>query len=170
MLKVSARAKKIAKTRANISPQDVEEDSTDDRDDSAYSEVEDSDSEDEPESLHSDTLDDESDADTKRRKRKRGNIPKTKKATTRAQLVSPRKKKKAPQNEEELEIEEGQEIVGVVVQAPKEGWGKYIVLQLRCYRQVVYLSAIIAPAGQISQHTLDFLTKLMDPACNDRQW
>lgn len=26
------------------------------------------------------------------------------------------------------------------------------------------------PAGQISQNTLDFLVKLKDPNCNNREW
>jgi len=46
-------------------------------------------------------------------------------------------------------LNEGQEIVGVVVQAPETG-------------QV--------PPGQISQNMLDFLTNLKNPACNDREW
>ena len=63
---------------------------------------------------------------------------------------SPRKKaRKTDENDENEELNEGQEIVGVVVQAPKTG-------------QV--------PPGQISQNTLDFLTNLKNPACNDREW
>ncbi|TFK21201.1 hypothetical protein FA15DRAFT_672761 [Coprinopsis marcescibilis] len=46
-------------------------------------------------------------------------------------------------------LKDGQEIVGVVVQAPKTGR---------------------VPPGQISQNTMDFLNRLKDPACNDREW
>ncbi|KAF8345669.1 hypothetical protein F5887DRAFT_1282356 [Amanita rubescens] len=60
-----------------------------------------------------------------------------------------RKKVKESDEEEEVELDDGQEVVGVVVKAPKTG-------------QV--------PPGQISKNTLDFLTKLKDPEYNDRQW
>jgi len=87
----------------------------------------------------SDDLDDESDDQSKKRKLA---SPKKKQ--------SPRKKaKKTDENYEYEELDEGREIVGVVVQAPKTG-------------QV--------PPGQISQNTFDFLAKLKDPACNDREW
>ena len=87
----------------------------------------------------SDDLDE--DSDDQRKKRKLAS-PKKKQ--------SPRKKaRKTDENDEFEELNEGQEIVGVVVQAPKTG-------------QV--------PPGQISQNTLDFLTKLKNPACNDREW
>jgi len=73
----------------------------------------------------SDALDDESaeDATSKKRKRKSASMKKTK--PTR----SPRKKtKKAVDSDEEVEdefdLKEGQEIVGVVVQAPKTGRGE----------------------------------------------
>lgn len=63
---------------------------------------------------------------------------------------SPRKKaRRTDENDEYEELNEGQEIVGVVVQAPKTG-------------QV--------PPGQLSQNTLDFLINLKNPACNDREW
>ncbi|KAH7915947.1 hypothetical protein BJ138DRAFT_1140810 [Hygrophoropsis aurantiaca] len=51
--------------------------------------------------------------------------------------------------EVEVDLKEGQEVVGVVVKAPKTGW---------------------APPGQVSKNTLDFLARLKDPACNDREW
>ncbi|KIM64983.1 hypothetical protein SCLCIDRAFT_63538, partial [Scleroderma citrinum Foug A] len=60
------------------------------------------------------------------------------------------KKKRKTQEEEEvsdIDLKDGQEVVGKVVQAPKTGW---------------------AAKGRISQHTLDFLKQLRDPACNDR--
>lgn len=87
----------------------------------------------------SDNLDEDSDDLSKKRKR-----------ATPKKTQSPRKKtRRKDENEEYEELTEGQEIVGVVVQAPKTG-------------QV--------PHGQISQNTLDFLTNLKDPACNDREW
>jgi hypothetical protein len=87
----------------------------------------------------SDDLDEDSDDQSKKRKHA---SPKKKQ--------SPRKKaRKTGENDECEELNEDQEIVGVVVQAPKTG-------------QV--------PPGQISQNTLDFLTKLKNPACNDREW
>jgi len=49
----------------------------------------------------------------------------------------------------EVELEEGEELVGVVVQAPETG---------------------LVPAGQISQNTLDFLTQLQDSKRNNRAW
>ena len=89
----------------------------------------------------SDDLDGDSDDNLKSKKRKHAS-PKKKR--------SPRKKARTTDENDEYEgLNEGQEIVGVVVQAPKTG-------------QV--------PPGQISQNTLDFLTKLKNPACNDREW
>jgi hypothetical protein len=87
----------------------------------------------------SDDLDEDSDVQSKKRKHA---SPK--------KNQSPRKKaRKTDEDDEYDELTEGQEVVGMVVQAPKTG-------------QV--------PPGQISQNTLDFLTKLKDPACNDREW
>lgn len=87
----------------------------------------------------SDDLDDDSDDQSKKRKRTSPKKPKS----------SRKKTKRTDENEEYEELPDGQEIVGVVVQAPKTG-------------QV--------PPGQISQNTLDFLNNLKDPACNDREW
>jgi hypothetical protein len=98
----------------------------------------------------SDALDEDSDfgeATRKGNKARSSSNPTPKKKTQ-----SPRKKKKFAAESDvefEAELKEGQEVVGVVVQAPKTGR---------------------VPPGQISQNTLDFLTKLKDPACNDRQW
>ncbi|KAK0212342.1 hypothetical protein DFS33DRAFT_1376841 [Desarmillaria ectypa] len=86
------------------------------------------------EEFNSDALDDDSDNKLKKRKK------------------SPKKKRKVADDEYEgsdLELEEGQEIVGVVIDAPKTG-------------QV--------PPGQVSQNTLDFLAQLQKPECNDREW
>ncbi|KAF8965786.1 hypothetical protein BDZ97DRAFT_1811025 [Flammula alnicola] len=96
----------------------------------------------------SDALDEDSDDGTVKRKRK----GRSSTSTSPKKSQSPRKKKKqVDESEEEFEadLKEGQEVVGVVVQAPKTGR---------------------VPPGQISQNTLNFLNKLKDPACNDRQW
>ncbi len=63
----------------------------------------------------------------------------------------PRKKRKVADaaSQSELELEEGQEVAGIVVQAPKTG---------------------LVPPGQISANTFEFLGKLKDPKCNDRTW
>ncbi|KAI0767524.1 hypothetical protein C8Q74DRAFT_1334899 [Fomes fomentarius] len=122
-------------------------------------------SESETESLHSDALDDEDDDEAESRgkknkkdlKRKRGSVSSPKKAPAKKAKASPAKKrkiKKARKDEDEdeesdLELEEGQEIVGVVIQAPKTGR---------------------VPPGQISKNTLDFLSELKKPECNDREW
>lgn len=89
----------------------------------------------------SDALDDVSELESGGTKRKR--VEKTPKKTRAA------KRKKPQESDEELELHDGQEVVGVLVMAPTTG-------------QV--------PPGQISQNTLDFLTQLKDPECNDRQW
>ncbi|KAI0752617.1 hypothetical protein C8Q80DRAFT_1147298 [Daedaleopsis nitida] len=117
-------------------------------------------------SLHSDALDDESDvlessAERSGKKRKRVSAASPKKGGSKAGAKgpgkaskgSPRKKRKPAKDSEEeesdLELQEGQEIVGVVVQAPKTGR---------------------VPPGQISKNTLDFLSQLKKPECNDREW
>jgi hypothetical protein len=70
--------------------------------------------------------------------------------TRQAKKAQPLAKKRRVDNESsEIELEEGQELVGVVVKAPKTG---------------------IVPPGQISQNTFDFLGKLNDPDCNNRKW
>ncbi|KAF7329948.1 hypothetical protein MKEN_00258700 [Mycena kentingensis (nom. inval.)] len=88
----------------------------------------------------SDALDD-SDTEKKQKKRKRASTGSEKKAR------SPRKKKKVADSDDELD--DGVEIVGAVVQAPKTGR---------------------VPPGQVSPNTFDFLTQLRDPKCNDREW
>ncbi|KAF8889733.1 hypothetical protein CPB84DRAFT_1816414 [Gymnopilus junonius] len=66
--------------------------------------------------------------------------------------TSPKKKKQKNGNDEkefeDLELAEGQEVVGVVVQAPTTGR---------------------VPPGRISQNTFNFLTELKKPECNDRE-
>ncbi|KAJ7662091.1 hypothetical protein DFH06DRAFT_1191442 [Mycena polygramma] len=91
---------------------------------------------------NSDALDESDDEVKVQKKRKRNTEPRERR--------SPKKKKKtADTDDEDFDLQDGQEIVGAVVQAPKTG---------------------LVPAGQISKNTLDFLTQLKDPKCNDREW
>ncbi|KAJ8456170.1 hypothetical protein ONZ51_g12239 [Trametes cubensis] len=119
----------------------------------------------EVESLDSEALDSDDVAEnTKSNKRKRvvsvskklappkanGKMKTPKKVTT----ATHKKRKITPHDESEdpdseLDLAEGQEVVGVVVQAPKAGR--------------------VSP-GQISKNTLSFLTDLKKPECNDREW
>ncbi|KAJ6511440.1 hypothetical protein C8R47DRAFT_1095106 [Mycena vitilis] len=92
---------------------------------------------------NSDALDESDDEVKVQKKRKRNTEPKER-------VRSPKKKKKADDiDDEDFDLQDGQEIVGAVVQAPQTG---------------------LVPAGQISKNTLDFLTQLKDPKCNDREW
>ncbi|KAH8833723.1 hypothetical protein DL96DRAFT_1755141 [Flagelloscypha sp. PMI_526] len=94
--------------------------------------------------IDSDHLDDDSDSDSHspRKRTKRNSTSRPRKKVTKY-------KKKASDDEySDIELEEGQEIVGRIVNAPSER----------------------APPGQISQHTLSFLKQLEDPDCNDRDW
>ncbi|KAJ6618734.1 hypothetical protein B0H10DRAFT_1227199 [Mycena sp. CBHHK59/15] len=95
------------------------------------------------ENYHSDALDEDSEDGHKRSKKRKRTSEVGKRTRT------PRKKAKADSDEEEFNLKDGQEIVGMVVQAPKTGK---------------------VPAGQISRNTFDFLTHLKDPKCNDREW
>ncbi|KAI9569596.1 hypothetical protein HD554DRAFT_2204369 [Boletus coccyginus] len=149
----STKAKKPANARSQSLVEDVSED---------Y--VSGSDNED-MESLHSDALDEAYDdaEKTKKHRRvpsKRAQNPKHKPATRSTdskgapeKRTPVRKKRKVAEDtaedehESDVELKDGQEVVGKVVEAPTTGW---------------------APEGQISQHTLDFLTHMQDPACNDR--
>ncbi|KAI0772969.1 hypothetical protein BD413DRAFT_603800 [Trametes elegans] len=141
----------------------VEEDTAESDDDvDAYKDEKDAS---EVESLHSDALDeDDFDAPAsggKKRKRVSSSLKKspakktyTRKAPAKKASTSTRKKRKTAKDsedadEDDLELEDGQEVVGVVVQAPKTGR---------------------VPPGQISKNTLDFLSQLKKPECNDREW
>ncbi|KAG2052909.1 hypothetical protein BDR06DRAFT_1009044 [Suillus hirtellus] len=104
----------------------------------------------EPESLHSDALDD---LPPKKRTRSSNS-----KSSSPSKPKPKRQKRKAKEDDikdeedvddSDVDLKEGQQVVGRVVQAPKTGW---------------------VPPGQVSQNTLDFLAKLKDPACNDREW
>lgn len=109
----------------------------------------------------SDALDDDSEAETRPKKRKRVSSVVTKTRSTR------KKKKPADSDaEDEFELREGQEIVGEVVQAPKTGRGE----ALWSLHEELLAETHSVPPGQISQNTLDFLTQLRDPECNDREW
>ena len=85
---------------------------------------------------------------------------------------SARKKRKTAEEREdeesELELKEGQEVVGVVVKAPKTGRGMYYTYCLISDPRIEDGSAV--PPGQISQNTLNFLSELKKPECNDREW
>ncbi|KAG2111737.1 hypothetical protein DEU56DRAFT_935866 [Suillus clintonianus] len=108
----------------------------------------------EPESLHSDALD-----DLPPKKRTRSSNPNSKSSSPSKPKPKPKPRKRKAKEEDvkdeedvdgsDLDLKEGQQIVGRVVQAPKTGW---------------------VPPGQVSQNTLDFLLQLKDPACNDREW
>ncbi|OCH90168.1 hypothetical protein OBBRIDRAFT_793554 [Obba rivulosa] len=105
-------------------------------------------------SLHSDALDDDDAAGvaSKGRKRKAAVQSPAKAKRRSPKKGSPRKRRKAEESdddEDDVVLQEGQEIVGVVVKAPKTGR---------------------VPPGQISQNTLDFLSQLKNPECNDREW
>ncbi|CAK5263492.1 unnamed protein product [Mycena citricolor] len=99
----------------------------------------------------SDALDEEP-VETKKRKRKPAAAAGADGSPSKSKAKrSPRKRKRvqADDDESEFENDDGLEVVGKVVQAPKTG---------------------LVPAGQISQNTLDFLTQLKNPECNDREW
>jgi hypothetical protein len=74
--------------------------------------------------LDSDALDDDSEVEeTSTRKRKRRVKSPLKKSSTKKGSPKKRKKKNYSSDEAELELKEGQEVVGTVVQAPKTGRG-----------------------------------------------
>ncbi|KAH9947777.1 hypothetical protein B0H21DRAFT_310324 [Amylocystis lapponica] len=114
------------------------------------------DDEDDEASLHSDALDDDTDVeDAKRkankRKRASGSLSPVKgKQTSKRGLRQKRRKVQEESDEEvNVELKEGQEVAGIVVQAPKTGR---------------------VPPGQISQNTLNFLSQMKNPEYNDREW
>ncbi|KAI0089449.1 hypothetical protein BDY19DRAFT_1047882 [Irpex rosettiformis] len=147
------RRKNTSRKVTNSTPEDTEDEqeSDEDEDEDAYSE---------PESLHSDALDDDTPLPkASKRKRVRSSASPTK-TKSKANKSSPRKKPKTNHNDDDNdtqedeeyegpELNDGQEIVGVVVQAPKTG---------------------LVPPGQVSKNTLNFLTRLKNPECNDREW
>ncbi|KXN85780.1 hypothetical protein AN958_10845 [Leucoagaricus sp. SymC.cos] len=86
---------------------------------------------------------------TPQRDAKRSRAPKNLKEETDDDEERKSKKQDDGDEEEDIELDEGQEVVGKVVKAPTTG---------------------LVPPGQISRNTLNFLNKLKDPECNDRQW
>ncbi|KAF9227415.1 hypothetical protein BS17DRAFT_775443 [Gyrodon lividus] len=161
--------RKTAKRRATRKPTTVHESESPVEDVYHYFGSDDDDDDDDVKSLHSDALDEESDCAVKKETRKkRGRVPSpakpkpdskdkstphTKSKRGASNKMPAKKKRKVGEDEDEqgsdLELKDGQMVVGRVVQAPKIGW---------------------APNGQISQHILDFLMHMQDPACNDRVW
>ncbi|KAL0572077.1 hypothetical protein V5O48_009895 [Marasmius crinis-equi] len=100
----------------------------------------------------SDALDDDEETPTKKRsstKRKRATTSESPKKSSPGKKRRRTVKEDDSDEDDDLELKEGQEVVGKVVQAPKTGR---------------------VPAGQISQNTMNFLSKLANPACNDREW
>ena len=105
------------------------------------------------ESLHSDALDDEDEFETSKnsKKRKRASTSPKKtpsKSATKAKQAnkngsasgSARKKRKTKESEDEasdFELEDGQEVVGTVVQAPKTGRGEYFPSTFSCCKHVL---------------------------------
>ncbi|THG95263.1 hypothetical protein EW026_g6360 [Hermanssonia centrifuga] len=137
-----------------LSPELVFEESDDDQESAVHGDSEEyNGEEDDVESLHSDALDDEDEPVENARKRKRGSHPSAKaKTKSSSSKKSPRKKRKTDEDEDaelDFDLEDGQEVVGAIVRAPTTGR---------------------VPPGQISQNTLDFLTQLKNPECNDREW
>ena len=126
-------------------------------------ELEGEDSEDQVQALDSDNLDDDSadmqkQAETKRKKKKKS-------------PTKPKKRRKrAARSEEEesdLELKEGQVVVGRIVRAPKTGQGEW----RQTFQWGVRRSTLsLVPPGQISRNTFDFLSQLQKPECNDREW
>jgi hypothetical protein len=121
----------------------------------------------EPESLHSDALDD---LPPKKRTRSSNS-----KSSSPSKPKPKRRKRKAKEDDvkdededdgSDVDLKEGQQVVGRVVQAPKTGWGKLVFSCLRDDQPTSFK----VPPGQVSQNTLDFLAQLKDPACNDREW
>jgi hypothetical protein len=119
---------------------------------------------DDVQALDSDNLDDD-DADTAKRGKKAG--AKRKKDSSSKKPKKRRKEAASDEEESDLELKEGQEVVGKIVRAPKTGQGGLRTFQRRIQLD---LSSLLVPPGQISQNTFDFLNKLKEPECNDREW
>jgi len=174
----TSRSTKVATRRkggnsSHESDVSAQEESSEGGDSDVYEEENDGEAEDDDvASLHSDNLDD-SDFDSKSKKRKRGPVSSSpRKKVTVAKpnggKKSPAKKKsKKVDEDEEEDLEDGQEVVGVVVQAPKTGRGALSFLMRLSH---ILNIAVPVPPGQISQNTLNFLEQLKDPECNDRVW
>lgn len=133
----SRKSKSQAASRSKVKPSssesdDREEDEGDKAEPESDAYREESD-EDDVVSLHSDDLDDDEDVVPEPQKRKRapssGSRSKSgvKRSSPLKKSLGKKKRKVVPGDEseggEEIELEEGQEIVGVVIQAPKTGRG-----------------------------------------------
>jgi hypothetical protein len=82
-----------------------------------------------------------------------------KKATT-----TSRKRKR---EDSERDGDDGLEVVGTIVPAPTTGRGAGSLLRILASWSN---KLITVPPGRISKNTLNFLKKLQDPKCNDREW
>ncbi|TFY75950.1 hypothetical protein EWM64_g8063 [Hericium alpestre] len=142
----AAKSKLAAAKKSKAPARDATSSDNDDYDDDGASDVY---QDEKREELDSDALDEDEDV-TATKKRKRASP--AKKAKAGATKASPRKRRKKALDEEEdedAELEDGMEVVGVVVKAPKTGR---------------------VPPGQISHNTFNFLSQLRKPECNDREW
>lgn len=105
-------------------------------------------------SADSDALDDDSDADHTKRPAKKRKAPSPRKKAASRKRQKPSKDDESAaeedaEEEDDFELQDGQKIVGTVVQAPKTGR---------------------VPPGQISRNTMNFLALLAKPENNDRKW
>ncbi|KAI0725484.1 hypothetical protein C8Q72DRAFT_852371 [Fomitopsis betulina] len=115
----------------------------------AYKYPHDGDDDDES-SLDSDALDEDDDVGAPRKRKRVSEKATPKKPTPKKKQKQKQKQREESEEEDpEFDLKDGQEVVGVVVQAPKTGR---------------------VPPGQISKNTLNFLSELKKPECNDREW
>lgn len=105
-------------------------------------------------------------APSKSSRRGKGAMPKTSAKNT-ILTSQTAKKKKAERSDVDDSGEEGFTVVGRIVQAPTTNRGEHPTERPFTIAQREFY---VVPPGQISQNTLDFLSKLVDPACNDREW
>ncbi|KAF8135481.1 hypothetical protein EV363DRAFT_1550634 [Boletus edulis] len=174
------KATKPAKTRSKSSVEDsVSEHS-----------VSDSASDDEDvKSIHSDALDEEESPDTRKKRQRVASSAKRAQNSKHEHAArtdsrskrgvsgkgTPVKKKRKvdeatvdDEHDSDVELKEGQEVVGKVVEAPTTWMGC-----MCCSHRMFFMThkdTRQQPEGQISQRMLDFLMHLQDPACNDRVW
>ena len=121
--------------------------------------------EDDVQALDSDNLDDD-DADAGKRRKKVGAVRKKQAGPTKP--TKRRKKAESDGGESDLELKEGQEVVGKIVRAPKTGQGGSATLRGSTHLSQRFLCPV--PPGRISQNTFNFLNQLRQPECNDREW
>lgn len=125
------------------------------------------------ESADSDALDD-SDAPSDKRpsKKRKAPSPRNKQPVRKRQKPSKDDKSAAEEDEDEddFELQEGQKIIGSVVQAPKTGRGASRSAHYVQTRRIHTIWCCVVPPGQISRNTLNFLALLAKPENNDRKW